>query len=69
MNLRLWRWIKYLASVVLGNILYFKLCPFLPPAARHHQVLDWGTLVDLWFCLFVYGNIELAIFLWSRFTL
>lgn len=57
------RWIKYLAAVVLGNGLYFGLLPWLPPGARHHQLIDWGTFVDLWFCLFVYGVIELAAYL------
>ncbi|MGH9356086.1 MAG: hypothetical protein ACRD10_08145 [Terriglobia bacterium] len=57
------RWIKYLAAVVLGNVLYFALLPWLPPGARHHQLVDWGTFVDLWFCLFTYGLIELAVFL------
>lgn len=56
-----WRWwIKYLAAVIVGNALYFKLAPHLPPGARHHNLLDWGTFVDLWFCLFVYGVIELV---------
>lgn len=57
------RWIKYLAAVIGGNALYFKLEPHLPPGARHHTLLDWGTFVDLWFCLFVYGVIELIYFL------
>lgn len=57
------RWIKYLAAVVIGNILYLKLEPYLPPGARHHKLIDWGTFVDLWFCVFVYGVIELVLFL------
>ncbi|MGH9435200.1 MAG: hypothetical protein ACRD06_04285 [Terriglobia bacterium] len=60
------RWIKYLAAVVVGNLLYLRLSPFLPPGARHHHLVDWGTFVDLWFCLFVYGVIESALFLWRR---
>lgn len=63
-NIMPWsRWVKYLIAVIAGNILYFKLAPFLPPGARHHQLLDWGTFVDLWFCLFVYGVMELVLFL------
>ncbi|MGH9395250.1 MAG: hypothetical protein ACRD18_00150 [Terriglobia bacterium] len=60
------RWIKYLAAVVIGNVLYLLLSPFLPPGARHQRLVDWGTFVDLWFCLFVYGVIESASFFWNR---
>ncbi|HEV2417201.1 MAG TPA: hypothetical protein VGX94_05320 [Terriglobia bacterium] len=63
MVIRFSRWIKYLAAVIVGNILYFESTPLLPPAARHHRLVDWGTFVDLWFCLFVYGVIELVLFL------
>ncbi|MGH9405751.1 MAG: hypothetical protein ACRD3D_07950 [Terriglobia bacterium] len=66
MIVRLHRWIKYLSAVVVGNILYFELSPFLPPRARHRNLLDWGTFVDLWFCLLVYGVIELARYFWTR---
>lgn len=60
------RWIKYLIAVVAGNAIYFTLSPHLPPRARHRALVDWGTFVDLWFCLFVYGIIELGIFLRER---
>ncbi|MGH9450787.1 MAG: hypothetical protein ACRD11_09605 [Terriglobia bacterium] len=60
------RWIKYLAAVVVGNLLYLRLSSLLPPGARHHRLVDWGTFVDLWFCLFVYGVIESALFLWRH---
>jgi len=60
------RWIKYLAAVLLGNAFYLSLLPWLPPGARHNRLIDWGTFVDLWFCLFVYGVIELAAFLLRR---
>ncbi|HEV2500844.1 MAG TPA: hypothetical protein VGY31_14825 [Terriglobia bacterium] len=63
MVIRFRRWIKYLVAVIVGNILYFESAPLLPPAARHHSLVDWGTFVDLWFCLFVYGVIELVSFL------
>jgi hypothetical protein len=55
------RWIKYLLSVVLGNGIYFALYPHLPAGARHRfNQVDIGILVDLWFCLLVYGLLELA---------
>ena len=57
------RWIKYLIAVLAGNAIYLALSPLLPPGARHRSLVDWGTFVDLWFCLFVYGIIELILFL------
>jgi hypothetical protein len=61
------RWVKCLLAILLGNALYFYLLPTLPPAAQHKPFkLDLGTLVDLWFCLFMYGLIELGAFLGSR---
>jgi hypothetical protein len=60
-------WIKYLVAVVLGQALYFSVAPYLPPAARHQSFqFDLGTVVDFWFCLFVYGLIELVVFLRNR---
>ena len=58
------KWLKYLVAILLGNGLYFALNPYLPPAAQHHPFkLDLGTLVDFWFCLLVYGLMELWTFL------
>ena len=55
------RWIKSLIAVLLGNGLYFSLAPYLPAAARHQPMrLDLGILVDFWFCLMVYGVLDLA---------
>jgi ABC-type uncharacterized transport system permease subunit len=52
---------KSLIAVVAGNLLYFfVLYSILPEAARHRPFkLDVGLLVDLWFCLFCYGLVEL----------
>lgn len=59
--------VKYLVAILLGNGLYFTLSPHLPEAARHHPYrLDLGTLVDFWFCLLVYGLLELGAFLHKR---
>ena len=60
------RWVKYLAAIIAGNALYLWLSPQLPPGAQHRTLVDWGTFVDLWFCLFVYGIIELILFLRRR---
>lgn len=55
------KFIKYLVAILLGNALYFALSPHLPPAAQHHSsTIDLGTIVDFWFCLLVYGLIELG---------
>jgi len=67
MKVNAWSWIKYLVAIVLGQALYFALAPHLPPAARHQSFqFDLGTVIDFWFCLFVYGLIELALFLRKR---
>jgi drug/metabolite transporter (DMT)-like permease len=55
------KWIKFLIAILLGNALYFALSPHLPPAAQHHSwAVDLGTVVDFWFCLLVYGLLELG---------
>jgi len=60
-------WLRWLIIILLGNAIYFYLSPHLPPAARHTRFkLDWGTLVDFWFCLIVFGIFELVTFLWNR---
>ncbi|HKT10841.1 MAG TPA: hypothetical protein VJW77_03340 [Terriglobia bacterium] len=59
--------IKYLVAIVLGNLIYFALSPHLPAAARHQPYrADIGLFVDLWFCVAVYGLIELLVFLKRR---
>ena len=61
------KWVKYLVAIILGQALYFTVSPYLPPAARHQQFRpDIGTLVDFWFCLLVYGLLELGEFLRRR---
>jgi hypothetical protein len=58
------KWIKFLIAILLGNGLYFALSPHLPPAAQNaDRAIDWGTVVDFWFCLAVYGLLELGAFL------
>jgi hypothetical protein len=58
------RWPRYLLAVLLGNGLYFALYPYFPPGARQHSPpFDLGTVIDFWFCLFVYGLLELGAFL------
>ena len=52
---------KSLIAVVVGNVLYlFVISPYLPTAARHSPSrFDLGLLIDFWFCLVIYGMIEL----------
>ena len=58
------KWIKFIVSVVGGNLIYFSLAPHLPLAAQHHSwAVDLGTVVDFWFCLLIYGLLELGTFL------
>lgn len=61
------KWLKFLVAILLGNALYFAASPHLPPAAQHRSwEVDLGTVVDFWFCLLVYGVMELGAFLGSR---
>lgn len=55
--------LKSLAAVVIGNLIYFfLLMPLLPPAG-HHQIFraDWGLVIDFWVCVAVYGALELLL--------
>ncbi|MGO8786949.1 MAG: hypothetical protein ACLQVL_06145 [Terriglobia bacterium] len=64
MHLTRAKWIKFLVAILLGNALYFALSPHLPLAAQHRSwTLDLGTIVDFWFCLLIYGLLELGAFL------
>ena len=67
MSPRTKRWIKYLIAIVVGNGVYFSLQSSFPPAAQHHPYhADLGMFVDLWFCVAVYGLIEMLILLAQR---
>lgn len=48
-----------LIAVIVGNVIYFLLVPYLPPAAHHmpHR-MDLGMVVDFWFCLLVLGIVK-----------
>jgi uncharacterized membrane protein YraQ (UPF0718 family) len=49
-----------LIAVVVGNILYFLVVPYLPPAAHHvARRMDLGMVVDFWFCLVVLGIVKM----------
>ncbi len=51
--------LEALVAIILGNVAYFALLPWLPLIARHHRFqVDVGTLVDFWFCLVMYGLIR-----------
>ncbi len=61
------RFYKAVAAVLVGNLLYFWLMPFLPSEMHHRRFeFDLGTVVDAWFCLCVYGVIELLLFFHRR---
>jgi hypothetical protein len=52
-------------AVVVGNVVYFLLMPYLPAAARHTQKYDLGVVVDFWICLVVFGLIK-SLTHWGR---
>ncbi|MCC6858444.1 MAG: hypothetical protein IT158_07780 [Bryobacterales bacterium] len=50
------RLLRSLLAVLLGNLVYYSLWHWLPPAARHEPFqLDVGLAVDAWVCLVFYG--------------
>ena len=53
--------VESLAAVLLGNAAYLLLSPYMPPLARHTVFrLDFGVIVDFWFCLVAFGLIKTA---------
>jgi hypothetical protein len=45
-----------LLAILLGNLLYFSIQSRLPARARHTPLhIDWGIVVDFWFCLVFWG--------------
>lgn len=52
--------LEALFAVVLGNIVYFLLAPSLPLPRHRPFQLDWGLIVDFWFCAVAYGLIRTA---------
>ena len=48
-----------LAAVLVGNLVYFFVMPYLPTAAQHvTRNFDLGMAVDFCFCLAVLGIIK-----------
>ena len=53
--------LQALASILLGNLVYFSLYSSLTPLARHQpRHVDLGMVIDFWFCLVAYGLIRTA---------
>jgi hypothetical protein len=53
--------LQALLAILLGNLAYFVLLPWLPAVARHRPFhLDLGTLLDFFFCVVAYGVIRTA---------
>jgi hypothetical protein len=50
--------VQSLIAVVAGNVVYFLVMPYLPPAARHTHRYDLGMVVDFWICLVIFGAIK-----------
>jgi hypothetical protein len=55
-------WLRVLVAILLGNTLYFLSSPLLPAAARLNgqETSALPALVDIWFCVFVYGILSLV---------
>ena len=55
-------WARLLIAILLGNLLYFVSSPLLPAAAvlNGERVSALPPLVDIWFCLFVFGVLSLV---------
>ena len=48
-----------LAAVIVGNLVYFFVMPYLPAAAQHMtRAFDLGMAVDFAFCLAILGIIK-----------
>jgi hypothetical protein len=53
--------IHALVAVLAGNAAYFLLGRYLPSGARHVPFqIDLGLMVDLWFCVVVFGLIKIV---------
>ena len=55
-------WARLLLAILLGNLLYFVSSPLLPATAvlNGERVSALPALVDIWFCLFVFGVLSLV---------
>jgi hypothetical protein len=52
--------IQALCAIILGNVAYFLLAPSLPLPRHQPFQMDWGLVVDFWFCVVAYGLIRTA---------
>jgi hypothetical protein len=54
--------LKAFVSVAIGNLVYFIMKHWLPESLRHKPFhLDWGLVADFWFCLLVWGALDLIL--------
>jgi hypothetical protein len=55
-------WARLLLAILLGNLLYFTSTPLLPAATvlNGQSVSALPALVDIWFCLLVFGVLSLV---------
>lgn len=53
------QWPEYLLAILLGNVIFLGVSPFLPAALQHEVFrVDLGLAVDFLTCLGVYGAIR-----------
>jgi hypothetical protein len=58
MRTNFWR---SLLAVLAGNLIYYSVERYLPERVQHQIYrIDWGLLVDFWFCLACYGLVKLV---------
>lgn len=55
-------WARVLLAILLGNLLYFVSSPLLPGVAvlNGERVSALPAIVDIWFCVFVFGVLSLV---------
>jgi hypothetical protein len=56
----IWTFLRSLMAILLGNLIYFSIQPYLPQAARHQLYkIDLGLLIDFVICVGCYALIRL----------
>ena len=61
------RWADALAAVLLGNVAYFAVVPYLPQGLRHETFqTDAGLAVDFAFCALAYLAVRWIHAAWIR---
>jgi TctA family transporter len=47
---------RSLVAVLMGNLVYFAITPYVPRLAQHNIFrIDYGLVIDFWICLVIWG--------------